>query len=107
MARVRRYVEYLDGQTCGVVVTAGDEERARRNGLDRGTPEFNLEVVWYAAKRNGLPYADGNDEEGMLAWLDHVTSWDMYMTQEDVDAVDDPEVREQLQKLVRDDLGEA
>ena len=87
MAKVRRFAEYLDGQVAGCIITAGDEERARRNGYKRGSWEFNLQAFWYAAKRGGLPYTDGEGDEGMLAWLDHVSKWDLYFTQAEVDEI--------------------
>jgi hypothetical protein len=85
MAKVRRYVEYLDGTVRGVVVTAGDEERARRNGIKRTDDGYALQVLWYAAKRNGLPHTDSAGEEPMLDWLDHVARYDMYLTQGEAD----------------------
>jgi hypothetical protein len=85
MAKVRRYVEYLDGTVSGVVVTAGDEERARRNGFKRTDDGYALQVLWYAAKRNELPHTDSVGEEPMLDWLDHVARYDMYLTQGEAD----------------------
>lgn len=112
MAKTRRYVEYLDGTVATVVVAAGDEERARRNGLKRTDDGYQVSVLWYAAKRNGLPFTDHpapDEEDKMLAWLDQVQSWDMYITQAEADEMiaGQPDKADAIQKLVRDDLGEA
>ena len=85
MAKIRRYVEYLDGEVRGVVVTAGDEERARRNGLKRTDEGYQLQVLWYAAKRNELPHTGSEGDEPMLDWLDQVARYDMYLTQAEAD----------------------
>jgi len=106
--KVRRYIEYMDGTVVGVVITAGDEERARRRGLTRNSEEFNIQALWSAAKRNALPNTDGTGEDAMLDWLDTVARWDIYFTPDELAeiALNDPEQAEAMKRYMRD-LGEA
>lgn len=117
MSKTRMYVDYLDGTKSIVDITAGDKVRAQRAGNPVGSPEYNLLIVWSAAKRNHLPGTDDKvseqeagegsvDQHKMFAWLDTVEDYDLLITQDMVDelkAAGNVEAAENMQKFVRED----
>lgn len=111
MAKTRVRVDYLNGDSHQVPISAGAKITMQREGIEWGSDEFRETILWPAVKRNGLPHTEGEGDEGIMAWLDEVDDYDLVIPQEFIDelkAAGEADKAEELEPLVREEsLGES
>ena len=85
MAKTRVRVDYLDGDSHQVPISAGAKILMQRLDIEWNSEKWRELVLWPAVKRNGLPHTQGEGDEGMMAWLEEVDDYDLVISQDAID----------------------